>query len=217
LSTAFILVGFTDKIKGFIISKQLINDPFAEMNLQANGEWTGFEFGIGLLLLVASSITYLAFKRGQLRLIYLGLSLNILFICFAVAVIVPKIELYTQHAAIEFYRERAKETCHIETHRFKSYAYLFYSNRKPADYTNPEQVAYINTQLNIMEKQGHSRLSSYSTSNLFWMENGLINRPVYIVIKTQDESEINTKPGFVKLYQKNGFSFFKRNIAKPAN
>jgi hypothetical protein len=48
------------------------------------------------------------------------------------------------------------------------------------------------------------------------MENGVIDRPAYVVAKTPEEHEVLAIPGFVKLYQKNGFSFFRKMPSKPA-
>ncbi len=61
-----------------------------------------------------------------------------------------------------------------------------------------------------MEAQGLSRITSYATSNMLWMENGNVDRPVYIVVKTPHEATLSNPEVFAKLYQKNGFSFFVR-------
>jgi hypothetical protein len=128
----------------------------------------------------------------------------------SILVIVPKIEQYSQQAAIEFYKTCAKETCYVETHGFKSYAYLFYSDRKQSDYVNADQVAFINKQLDLMESEGYSRIMSFGVANQLWMEHGRLDRPAYIVVKTKDEQELSKLDQLRKLYQKNGFSFFVR-------
>ncbi len=203
-------------LKNFLIQNNLIKDELAVQNLQAEVHWTGFEFIIGFIFFTSSLLIFIALNRKHLKLVLYGLILNIVFIWLSIVILVPKIEMYSQHAAIEFYKWCATKNCYVETHHFKSYAYLFYSNRKPEDYTNPDQIAYIENQLNIMEKEGHSRLSSYPTSNLFWMENGKIDRPAYIVVYKKNEDELIRKTGFIKMYEKNGFSFFVRMPEKPA-
>ena len=210
LSLAFIAIGLMKFIKEPIIKSGWIDDEFAVQNLQAEVPWTGFEFILGLMFIAGSILIYLALSKHKIKLLYIGLILNLAFIMFFISVIVPKIELYTQDAAIEFYKQRAKEHCYVETHGFKSYAYLFYSNRTQNDYKNADQIRYIENQLDVMEKEGHSRITSYATSNLFWMENGKIDRPAYIVIKTKEEKDLSSVVGLSKLYQKNGFSFFLR-------
>jgi len=210
LTLAFVLIGLMKFIKEPLITSGLIKDEFAVQNLQANVQWTGFEFMIGLIFLAGAILIFASLYKHKIRLFYYGLFMNLAFIMLSILVIVPKIEQYTQHAAIAFYKKRAKEKCYVETHDFKSYAYLFYSNRKPEDYKNPDQVKYINNQLDVMEKEGHSRIMSYATSNLMWMEYGKIDRPAYIVCKTKDEQELAGLTEIHKLYQENGYSFFVR-------
>ncbi len=211
---AFTAIGFFNYFKTPLLNSGIIDDKFAVQNLQADVQWNGLEFLLGLLFLTASVFVYRAVVKGQIRQLYYGLALNLTFIYLAIAIIIPKVELYTQHAAIEFYKACAPHHCYVETHGFKSYAYLFYSQRKKTDFVNPYQVAYINRQLDTMESEGHSRLTSYATANLFWMENGKIDRPAFIAVKTKDEGELLALPGLEKLYDKNGFSFFVRMPAK---
>ncbi|MBX3164714.1 MAG: glycosyltransferase family 39 protein [Bacteroidetes bacterium] len=206
----FIAVGFIEQIKLILFKHNIIADEFAVQNLQADVHWSGFEFLIGFVFLLGATLTYMALNKHKLKLLYYGLAVNLLFVYLGIALIIPKAEQYTQHAAIEFYRECAKQNCYVETHRFKSYAYIFYSNRLPGDYTNPDQMSFIEKQLNVMEEQGYSRFSSFSTANSIWMQSGKIDRPAYIVSKTKDEWEITANKELTKLYEKNGFSFFVR-------
>lgn len=210
LTVAFTAIGLMKFIKDPIINSGIIKDDFAVQNLQADVHWTGFEFIIGLVFLAGSVLIYISLNKHKMQLFYYGLVLNLLFITLSILIIVPRIEKYTQHEAITFYKKCATEKCYVETHDFKSYAYLFYSNRKQNDYVNPDQVDYIDKQLDVMEKEGHSRIMSYATSNLMWMEYGKIDRPAYIVCKTKDENELAHLTEIHKLYQKNGFSFFVR-------
>ena len=79
-----------------------------------------------------------------------------------------------------------------------------------SDFTNPEQIVWVENQLNLMEEEGYSRLQSYSLSYLLWMEYGKIDRPAYIVAKITDETDLVKNPEIKKLYEKNGFSFWVR-------
>jgi len=210
LSLLVLAIGLFELFKDSIIKSGIIKDEFAALNLSAEGSWVGFEYLLGALLIASSYYIYHALSSHEEKTLHKGLIIGQVFIILTIASVVPKIELYTQHAAIEFYKEKANEHCYIETHGFKSYAYLFYSNRKPSDYTNPDQIEYIKNQLDVMEAQGLSRITSYATSNMLWMENGNVDRPVYIVVKTPHEATLTNPEVFAKLYQKNGFSFFVR-------
>lgn len=210
LTLAFVLIGLMKFIKDPIVNSGLIADEFAVQNLQADVHWTGFEFLIGFVFLTGSFLVYKALTQQKIKLLYYGLLMNLLFIMASILIIVPKIEQYSQHAAIEFYKNCAGKNADVETHTFKSYAYLFYSNRKPSDYSDPNQIKYIENQLDIMEKEGHSRIKSFATANVMWMENGILKRPAYIVCKTKDEGPLNSLTQIHKLYSKNGFSFYMR-------
>lgn len=211
---AFTAVGFINSFKTRLIASGLIDDEFAVQNLQADVRWNGFEFLLGPLFLLASLLIFLALNRRQVKLMYYGLGLQLLFIYTAIAAVIPKVEQYTQHAAIEFYKACSRYSCYVETHGFKSYAYLFYSQRTKNDYVNPDQVAYIERQLDAMEAEGHSRLTSYSTANVLWMENGKIDRPAFIAAKTKESGELLARSDIKLLYTSNGFSFFVRMPAR---
>ena len=214
ITIAFTAIGCINLIKPAIIKSGIIQDEFAVQNLQANVHWSGFEVGIGLFFLLGAVFVYRAIVKQNIRNLYYGFAFNLLFIYLAIAVIIPKVELYTQHSAIEFYKACSKQKCYVETHGFKSYAYLFYSQRSKDDYNNPHQIEYINKQLDVMEKQGHSRFSSYPTSNVMWMEHGKIDRPAFIATKSTQAQDLLKNPEFSKLYSENGFSFFVRMPAK---
>ncbi len=211
---AFTIIGFIDQLKPYIINSGLIKDEFAVQNLQANVSWSGFESLIALIFLIASILVYRGVNRNTLKLVYYGLVLNLLFIYSTICVIIPKVELYSQHAAIEFYQACSKHDCYVETDGFKSYAYLFYSNREPKDYHGPDQQRIINDMLDIWEKQGMSRLSSFALANLYWMEHYPLDKPAFIVAKSKSEAEILANPELKKLYSKNGFTFFVKMPAK---
>ena len=215
-SIAFTAIGFTEQIKDSLIRSGIIADEFARRNLQADVHWSGFEFLNGLVFLAGAALIYYAIKNNKRRLLIAGLVVNLVFINVAIATIIPKVELYSQHAAIDFYRSCAGKNVDIETHGFKSYAYIFYSNRTPHDFSNPHQVKYINRQLDVMEKEGHSRIASFSISNMLWMEHGIIDRPAFIVVKTPLEADLASNSQLHKLYSRNGYSFYVRMPAAPA-
>lgn len=216
LGSVLTVIPFTDVLKQPVIRAGLIGDKFAVLNLNASGGWKGYEFVIGLIFIAASGFVYRGLVRSKNTMVMQGLAVFIICLWMAVAIIVPRIELYTQHAAVNFYRKKANETCYVETHRFKSYAQLFYTNRRPEDYNYPLQKKYIAEMLDQMVKEGNSRLTSYFTANLLWMEYGPIDRPAYIVAKTPDDEEVLKIPGMEKLYEENGYSFFKRKPVQPA-
>ena len=51
---------------------------------------------------------------------------TILITNLTIKIIIPKVERYTQGAAIDFYKSIEGEDCYVEVLGFKSYAHLFY-------------------------------------------------------------------------------------------
>jgi 4-amino-4-deoxy-L-arabinose transferase-like glycosyltransferase len=210
IGVAYILMTLIEHWKGRLIASGAIDDPFAIQNLSASVRWSGFEPLAILLFLAGAVFVYLAVTKGKARWFIYGLILQLCFSWLAIALIIPKVEQYTQRAAIDFYRSCARRNCYVETHAFRSYAYLFYSDRKPSDYVNPDQLAYIENQLDVMVGEGHSRLTSFGIANLLWMEHGRIDRPAFIVAKSTHEADVNAVPGMKLLYRRNGYCFFVR-------
>jgi 4-amino-4-deoxy-L-arabinose transferase-like glycosyltransferase len=193
-----------------VIKSGIIADKFALQNLEANVTWNGFEWLLGILFLAASWLVYVAVKKEKHPLLFAGIALNLVFAWTAISVIIPKVELYSQHSAVAFYKSCVGKPYYIETHGFKSYAYVFYSERTPADYNAPEQTKFVNDLLKDLENRGFTRYSGYALARMHFMENGPIDRPAFVVIKTPQEEELITHENFKKLYQQNGFSFFMR-------
>lgn len=212
LSSAFVLITMIEHWKENLIGRGWIKDEFAVQCLRSDVSWGSYEFLIGVFFLLASFMVFRGIQSGKRTQVYTGATIHLVVIFFAILLIIPRIEAYTQRSAIDFYKSLSKEHCYLETRGFKSYAYLFYSERKSTDYTNPDQIRYTEAQLQDMEKNGYSRLTSYALANLLWLENGKIDRPAYVIAKTIDEDVVSLNKNLSKLYNKNGYSFF---IRKP--
>ena len=96
-----------------------------------------------------------------------------------------RIEQYSQGAAIDFFQDLSDKDAYVETLGYKSYAHLFYAERKV-----PENPA------------------SFSKD---WLLKGNIDKNVYFSAKITYKNEImKNYPGLQLLYEKNGFIFFMR-------
>jgi len=188
-----ILVGslqFVDTFKQRIIDSGMIHDQFAVGNLQHNADWTGAEFIIGLLLL-AGLVTFLILLRNGKtgRAIITVFTSVLLFTFLTVVYVAPRIEGYSQRAAIEFYQSLQGKDFYIGTLGFKSYAQYFYT-RKP----KPENAnAYQNE----------------------WLMSGDIDKNAYFVTKINKKDRfLKQYPQLEELYVKNGFVFLVRRSEK---
>lgn len=163
-----------------------IRDPFAEASLAAEVSWSGWEWLITLPLILAIVVIYkkIVFLR-QLELFY---GLVFLFTLLTMHMLVPRIEGYSQRAAIEFYKQHAAEDADITALEYKSYAHLFYGRRRVENQATEPKEAYI------------MRLTS-----------GDIHRPAYFVTVNRKWTRIKDNyPQLTVLGEKNGFVFLVR-------
>jgi 4-amino-4-deoxy-L-arabinose transferase-like glycosyltransferase len=173
-----------------LLSKsELIKDEFAKGNLQAHVHWSGYEFLIGLIPLIIFLLIRYRFKDQLFRkslIIFFGYTLFTTAISF---IIVPKIEGYSQRAAIDFYISKQDEDCYVTTFNFKSYAHLFYTQKKL-----PQNLNHFDNE---------------------WLLRGNVDKNVYVVCKVQHTFEFETNYiDFRKLKSTNGFVFYERNLKK---
>lgn len=177
---------FFIKYKDRIIASGIIHDNFAVANLSAQVHWSGREFMIGVFLIIGIVFSLVFLKNNQSRIIGI-FSTSLLFVFLTTASIVPKIEKYSQNAAIEFFEKIAGEDCYVLTWGYKSYAQYFYFRKPPPE--NPK------------------------SKDNEWLLTGKTDKPVYIVTKNIREASFREKyTDFTYLYEKNGFVFFVRRM-----
>ena len=177
-----------DNYKQKIIDADLIKDKFAVENLKATVSWSGVEWLIGIILIVGVGAMLVLIKRGNIKGGVLGIFMFSLFaVNMASVLVVPRIEKYSQGAAIEFYEYLQGKDCYVETINFKSYAHLFYSHKQP-----------------------QTNLNSYNSD---WLHHGDIDKPAYFVSKiTALEDVAKYYPELKEIYRKNGFVFWMRSV-----
>ena len=186
LSLLIMGLPLVDKYKEAIIASDSIKDPFAVANLQAKVEWSGLEFLLGLFFLV-SIIAALVMMRKKLKPALLLLSISSLItINLFTVIFIPKIEQYSQGAAIRFYESKVNEDCYVIPYGYKSYAHLFYTQKQPQD--NPDH------------------------RNPDWLYKGDIDKTCYFVSKITKKKKIEKEfPQWEFLGEENGFVFYKRS------
>jgi hypothetical protein len=155
-----------------------IEDPFVVGNLQAPVTWVGWEWALGLLFCIL--IIVLVWRQKIIALYSLVAGILFLYL----ALVVPRIEPYTQGAAIDFYRSFEDQDVYIHTLGFKSYAHLYYFN-----------------------KQKPKNLKSYDEN---WLLNGLVDKPTYFVAKNTELGNYSNNPNLQFIKEENGFVFFRR-------
>ncbi len=172
----------------------LIKDKFAAKNLEAPVEWHGVEMLIGItyfIIIVVVVFRYAVSKstiknRKYLFINTLSIATAICLFTFG-AFVVPKIERYTQGAAIDFYESKRGQDVYIHVLGFKSYAHLFYFHKPASALSNQNSEAYEN-----------------------WLLNGKVDKPVFFVTKIDRFDEYRYHPNLELMKEENGFVFLKR-------
>lgn len=204
LSTVFIILPFALMNKDRWIN--LVDDPFAKGNLAAQVQWYWVD-GLGGFVLLFGVLFYLLSKQIKLKTGILFLSVTVCCL-YTTIMIVPKIEAISQRANIEFFEKRQTEDCYVETVAYKSYVPYFYARKKP--YSKLQQKLIDSVM--IAGSLQPDTLSTKQMERNFneWVINGDIDKPAYFSIKVQNKQMLDTLPSLIKLYEKNGFVFFKR-------
>jgi hypothetical protein len=165
----------------------LIEDPFAAANFLAPVTWSGWESLAGLAYLIIFLIGIFYLKKEIVKGIVLIFFSTILFHETVLPLFLPKIETYIQGEVVDFYKQFAKENAEpafVEVFNFKSYAHLYYTNKKP--FTND------------------------TLKNIDWMIYGKPDREVYLVTKLGREETLEKNPNFKRIGGKYGYLFYKR-------
>ena len=167
----------------------LIDDPFAVGNLKANVEWSYIECLWGLAYLVATWVTVLMmnrdFRKGMITLCVVQLFM----IQVTVLHFTPKIEGYSQRAAIDFFKSFEGKDVYIVPLGYKSYANIFYAKKQP--FASKEY--FLNGKIND-----------------HWLLYGAVDKPVYFISKIQNAQQYRMLPQLECIGEKNGFVFFRR-------
>ena len=212
LGLAFTGVASIEFLKPLLLQPGLIHDQFAIENLKATVQWNGTEWLLGLTFL--SLFHYLTgqISKGRLKMIYSIFGITSITIFLLSALIVPKAERYTQSAAVEFYKKIKGKNAYLETIGFKSYAYLFYSEKQPK-MNSPQLIEFVKKEeIKNGDVTKGIAFKNFSINSATFMLYGKLNYPAYFVLKIQDAEDFKKNyPQVNELYRKNGYVFFERS------
>jgi len=168
-----------------------IKDPFAVANLGADVEWSWIDGFGGLLYFLSLVVFVFLISKRRFAVAYTTLLIGTaLGINISFRAVVPKVELITQHAAIEFYKSLQGKDCYIEVLGFKSYAHYYYAKKPMPSDGEPK------TKEDLLE--------------------GPLTKPAYFSVKNVDAEKYRQHPHLEELYERNGFVFFRRSPDKRA-
>jgi 4-amino-4-deoxy-L-arabinose transferase-like glycosyltransferase len=195
--------------KDIIISH--IKNTFAIANLGADVSWPVWISGIGVLY-GAAVITFIFVTRRKgfykgIMVLFISTMLLIQALFFT---IVPRVEGYSQAAAIEYFQSLKGKDVYVNVLGYKSYAHFYYSNKSPEATRNPLLLQFIKA-----HSQGRTPDSKeISDLERQWQMEGNIDKPAYFCAKNNHSWEYRQMPQLKVIGEKNGFVFFVRNPEK---
>ncbi len=207
-SLVFIIAGLFPLFKDFFINPDITPDLFTRQNLKAQLPWYGVEWILGVLFLIGSILVYKGIIQQRIQRVIYGLVTLIISISLCINIFIPRGELVSQQAVIDFYKQCAKHDCYVESVRFKSYAPLFYANRMPPHFQHPNFLLFLKDVQKTYIDKDESPIKHFSMIYTRWLLEFDLDKPAYFVCKIQNEKELFTNLKMRKLYSKNGFSFF---------
>lgn len=176
---------YIDRYKDDLIRMNLIRDPFAVACLKTDAGWHGYEPVVAVVLLTGIAWFAILWKRNRFRAICILTGFVSAFMFLSMHLVAPRIEMYSQRPALEFFESVSGQDAYLLTLGYKSYAQLFYG--KARDHDNKQ----------------------YRDEK--WLLTGNIDKPVFLAAKSTTTGEYLAEyPDLVLLYEKNGFTFFKR-------
>lgn len=169
----------------------LSRDKFASANIQAEVIWGDLWMIPGLIFLTAVTVSFFKLRKRLFREAFIWLlPACIGMLQVVMTFFVPRIEMYSQHAAIEFFKSVSHEDAYAETVGYKSYAPYFYFTVMPGNrkVTKDEQ----------------------------WLLTADVDKPTYLVCRVDKRDRILAKHGerLEILYEKNGYVFMRRKAVR---
>jgi 4-amino-4-deoxy-L-arabinose transferase-like glycosyltransferase len=161
-----------------------IQDPFAVGNLQANVSWSWLECLWGVFYLVGIAVVVVWMRKNFTKGMLALAMLQIIIIQITVLHFTPKVEAYSQRAAIRFFKSFKGKDVYVQVLGYKSYAQLFYT-----------------------QKQAPANKHYYEKD---WLLNGAVDKPTYFISKNISADQYRKLPQLEELGEKDGFVFFKR-------
>lgn len=203
---SLVLIAIPFALMNKVLWVHLLEDPFARANLQADVQWYWWD-GIGGSVLLLGVLFYLFSKQNKLKTGLLFLSVTLCCLYTSV-MMVPKIEAISQRANIEFFERRQGEDCYVETVDYRSYAQYFYSKKQAYSAVQKIKIDSVFAGGSLQPDTLTTKQKELNFNQ--WVLYGHIDKPVYFSIKIQNKQKLDTLPALIKLYEKNGYAFYKR-------
>jgi 4-amino-4-deoxy-L-arabinose transferase-like glycosyltransferase len=166
LSALFCIVPLAFINKQWLLGLPTFRDVYLRAAMSRDVQWLGFEQYIGVLLLASTIITIVTLKSRPRLAIGSLFGGVVLMLTLFLPLVAPRIEAYTQGAALDFYESLQGTPQAVQPLSMKSYAHLFYTRKSP-DLAGMEPAWYVCRINNIDEWKNDSTKQIVDTSGAF--------------------------------------------------
>ena len=195
-----------------------IKDPYIQEIMKTPLDWNGFEHLIPLLIFTGSILFIALSSKRLIQSIILYLVFLGMFFSFSSKLILPKIDFLLQGHLIQFYDSISLDKKYISTVGFKSYAHYFYAQTDQltkTDHLKTKKIEILDTHFDVdsFHDLTKSQKNKYSSYVVNWMIDGNIDRPCYLVTKSNRKvNQLEQNKNLDIVYNKLGYKIFKRKI-----
>lgn len=174
----------------WMLSLPSFRDPFLREAMSRKVEWLGMEPFIGLILVAGACAYALWLRRKPLAGILTLYASVMLFVFTFLPLVAPKIEAYSQGAALDFYQSLRGREVYAKPLTMKSYAHLFYT-QKPYHLSSAAKGIAVDA----WEP---------------WLITGDIDLPATFVCRVNDAANWSDAPTIREKYRDGGFIIYER-------
>ena len=183
------------------------NDTFAQQNLEAQVNWTGWEVIPGFwFLAVVVAIIFLYEKNLTEYTLFTLLGGSTIYVALCIIFFVGRVERYSQGAAIDFYKSLKGEDAYVFASGFRSYGQLFYTEKAPPKNFDPSYTPLPGATPSF---------NAQNSSNEEWLYYKKVDKDVYAVAKLDRALYLQNVETLQEIERKNGYVFFERVKGPP--
>ena len=195
------------------LAEHWVKDPVLLKAFTSESSFSGDESLLGIFMLAGLIVSIVLNNKGKISSALTVLfSVSVITINLALIIFLPRIEFYSQQPMINFFEVHKNEDAYLSVYKFKSYAQLFYGERKESDIENPLFINWLNNQRSKQnETADWPQPDEYRNLFIWWMLKGDIDKPALFVVKASAAEKImKATPQLQKIGGEGAYAFLRR-------
>ena len=190
LTSIAVIVPLAFMNSAWMLSLPSFRDAFLRQAMSRNVFWIGIEPLIGLILLIGIIGALIASRRSLRTAMVVLFGSVAFFIAAFLPLVAPRIEAYSQGAALDYYVSLRGSDVYTKPLTMKSYAHLFYTQK-------PYRLSSAAKGIAVDDWEP-------------WLISGSIDRQATFVCRVNDAANWSTVPTLRERYRDGGFIIYER-------